>query len=228
MWYVSAGTRLFCSGIGFVLILGTFFACLSKAQASGPRCAQLFEPSVFREKPDRLYDYYLKQIELLTTEEVKSLNRSFVESVQNAIPAANTLRAQAIDWQSAQKILDRVYSHPTIGFKADDIYSQPGEEMGFCFGRAMYMHLLALKLGIQKESIKKIWAVGPMRSDTPGIDWGYHVAILIFSKDGWIILDPNVMRVYRIENWVESYSQKSLDGRIRFFATEPERFGLYS
>lgn len=191
-------------------------------------CTQLFEPSVFRQKPDRLYDYYLQQIELLSHEEVKSLNRAFVDSLQEAIPAANSERSQTLDWARAQKILDLVFNHPTIGFKADDVYSQPGEEMGFCFGRTMYMHLLALKLGVQKESIKKIWAVGPMQSDKPGVAWGYHVALMVFSKDGWIVLDPNLRKVYLVKDWVQFYSEKSRDGRIRFYATEPEKFGLYA
>lgn len=228
MPYVCSGTRLFCFGIRLLLVLGTIFAILSKAQARGISCQQLFEPSVFSQKPDRLYDYYLQQIEHLSNEEIASLNQLMADSINNYIPPANDHRAQAIDWKRAQRILDVVFDHPTIGFKADDFYSQPGEEMGFCFGRAMYMHLLALKLGIQKESIKKIWAVGPMHSDKPGIEWGYHVALLIFSKQGWIVLDPNSMRVLPIQEWVRIYSLKSLDGRLRFYATGAEKFGLYS
>lgn len=228
MWYLSARVRLFWSGIGFFLFLGTFFAVLSKAQASGAACVQLFEPSVFRQKPDRLYDFYQQQIALLSAEEVQSLNRSFVESVKDYTPPPNTERAQTLDRVQAQKILDIVFNHPTIGFRADDIYSRPGEEMGFCFGRAMYMHLLALKIGVQKESIKKIWAVGPMQSDTPGVDWGYHVGLMVYSKEGWIVLDPNLRHVYLVKDWVQKFSEKSIDGRIRFYATEPNKFGLYS
>lgn len=228
MWNVSARTSLIHSGMALVVFMGAYFVNLSKAKADGPTCAQLFEPSVFRQKPDRLYDYYSKQIELLSNEEVQSLNRSFVETMQGYVPPANTHRAQAIDTARAQRMLDIVLDHPTIGLRNDDVYMRPNEEMGFCFGRAMYLHLLALKLGVQKESIKKIWAVGPMESDSPGISWGYHVGLLIFSKEGWIVLDPNMGRWYRIHEWIDTFSKKSQDGRIRFYATEPDKFGLYS
>jgi len=228
MRYVVARTSFIRSGMALVVLWGTFFVQLSKVQAAGVRCERLFEPSIFAQKPDRLYDYYTQQIALLSNEEVQGLNRTFVEILQNYTPPVHPNRAQAIDSDRAKKMLNIVYDHPTVGFKADEIYMHPGEEMGFCFGRAMYLHLLALKLGLQKESIKKIWAVGPMQSDKPGIDWGYHVALLVFSKEGWVVLDPNKMRVMAVADWVKTYSQKSLDGRIRFYGSDAEKFGLYS
>ncbi len=228
MRYVRAEMRLFSFGVRFILILGTFLVFLSNAKANGLSCEKLFEPSVFRAKPDRLYDYYQQQISLLSQDEVASLNRSFVKSVSEYVPPDNDKRSQTLDQVRAQKILDLVFDHPTIGFKADDIYSQPGEEMGYCFGRAMYMHLIALKLGVQKESIKKIWAVGPMQSDKPGVEWGYHVALMVYTKQGWIVLDPNLRRVFSVNDWVQYYEAKNLDGRGRFYATDPEKFGLYS
>lgn len=235
MWNISSGIRLFCNGMVYLLLVGNIFGPVSKAhaQTSGKatKCSYLFQTAedVFPSRPDRLYDYYLNEVEGLSVFDISTLNNQFMDSLNHYTPAESDTRAQAIDERRAQKVLNIVNEHPVVGFRSYDKYSQPGEEMGFCFGRTMYMHLLALKLGLQKSSIKKIWAVGPMQSGISGVHWGYHVGLLVFSKErGWIVLDPNQKLIVTLNEWVGKFQKVSLDQRIRFYATEPEKFGLYA
>lgn len=221
--------RLFRSGMALAFLVGSFFVHLSKAQANAGLCRDLFEPSIFNSKPDRLYDEYLNETQNLDSKQIQSLNQNFVSILKKFVPTKHERRAQTVSIKQTQKMLDIVTHHRVVGLHNDNIYARPNEEMGFCFGRAMYLHLLSLKLGLHKGSIKKIWALGPMDSGTPNVTWGYHVALMVFSKEkAWVVLDANIGRVVTAEQWVRIYTNRSLDQRVRFYASEPEKFGLYA
>lgn len=228
MWNVSAESRLFCIRRLLFILIVAFLGSLSKAQAAGLLCQNLFEPAIFQAKPDRLYDYYLNEIQFLSNEQVQKLNQELLQALDQYTPWPSGTRAQGISWKQAQKMVSLVGDHSVLGTRSEDMYLRPGEQMGYCFGRAMYLHLLALKLGVQKDSIKKIWAVGPMSSGVNGVLWGYHVGLLVYSHEGWLVLDANQLQVVKIENWVQKFSELSVDQRIRFYVTEAEKFGLYA
>ena len=44
----------------------------------------------------------------------------------------------------------------------------PTGEIGFCFGRAMTVHLIARRMGLASEGVRKLFAIGDLRSgDNP-------------------------------------------------------------
>ncbi len=97
----------------------------------------------------------------------------------------------------------------------------PKGAIGFCFGRATIVHMEALIRGVNPDSIRKIWIAGDMDK------WGHHVATMIKGKDGWYVIDSNLGRVVKAEEWIDFYkpykSNKSAKD-IMVFITRADRF----
>ncbi|MCO5144270.1 MAG: protein-glutamine glutaminase family protein [Oligoflexia bacterium] len=99
----------------------------------------------------------------------------------------------------------------------------PQGNIGFCFGRATTVHIEALRMGIQKEMIKKIWAVGHMKNDIG--DWQYHVATIVRDKVGnWVVIDPIFTNPKSVKEWASELEKMSADNQLQFFISEPGRF----
>ena len=65
----------------------------------------------------------------------------------------------------------------------------PMKIIGFCFGRAMAVHLKALQMGLNPESIKKIFIIGDLKSNGM-TQYRFHVATTIKGNDGdWYAFD---------------------------------------
>jgi len=99
----------------------------------------------------------------------------------------------------------------------------PDLSTGFCFGRATIGHMEALIRGVHPKSIKKIWIAGDMEK------WGHHVANMIKTENGWLVIDTNLNRAVSPEEWVKTYLPMKTHGAkdIMVFVTKAERFGPY-
>lgn len=135
-------------------------------------------------------------------------------------------RISTVDKDLAQKILSSVNRHPVVSSYEYSKYNrQPGVEIGFCFGRATYTHLMALHLGVNKDSIKKIWIVGPMNAG--GLMWDFHVATLVRGENGeWLAVDSNHSNVQPVSDWYKYYTAMSTDGRLRVYITDANKFSV--
>jgi hypothetical protein len=135
-------------------------------------------------------------------------------------------RMNSISRQQAQEILNSIYEHPVVSDYHYNKYNRPGVEIGFCFGRAAYVHLALLKFGINKDSIKKVWAVGPMVTGETA--WDFHVATIVKSTDGsWIVIDNFVGQIMTIEEWLTNISKLAQTGhKVRYYFTEPKKFSV--
>lgn len=80
-------------------------------------------------------------------------------------------------------------SHPVAGLPALAKYDPTGI-IGFCFGRATAVQLMARAMGLKQESIRKLFVSGDLRSgEAP--QWRFHVATLVHGDDGkWYAIDP--------------------------------------
>lgn len=93
------------------------------------------------------------------------------------------------------ELYQKVVGHPVAGLSGADRYDhQPtgiGDgEVGFCYGRAMAVHLLARKMGLSDESIQKIFIAGDLDNGL-GIRWRFHMATMILGDDNnWYVVDP--------------------------------------
>ena len=100
----------------------------------------------------------------------------------------------------------------------------PEGNIGFCFGRALVMQIEALKHGVAKEAVRKIWAVGSMKYKD--IYWQHHVATMVRGTDrAWYVLDPEYDKPLVLEKWVKTVKEMDSDGRLQFFASDGKRWG---
>ncbi len=215
------------------MLLAIGLACTSLTStvfAQTRMCVQLFDESPFKKLEPNLYLHYQNETQGLSVEKVRELNFATLTSLNSYIPLQQSHRAQTISWLDGFKLLSATFNHPVVGYEQVTKYSRENEEMGYCFGRAMYIHLTLLKMGLQKESIQKIWAVGPMKStSSPEISWGYHVATIAFSKEeGWIVLDANEANPLKVEDWMNAFTPLSLDQKLRFYITDANKQALYT
>lgn len=108
-------------------------------------------------------------------------------------------------------------------------YDHSEVRLGFCFGRATYVHLKLLGLGLQKESIQKIWAVGVMHASENGIPvtWDFHVATMAYTLEmGWMVVDTYLGTVVKVAEWMNALQKVNPDGALRFYNTDASKFGL--
>jgi hypothetical protein len=93
--------------------------------------------------------------------------------------------------------------------------------IGFCFGRATIAHMEAIVKNINPESVKKIWIAGDMKQ------WGHHVATMVNTEKGWMVLDTNLRRPVTVDFWIDFYQpMKSAKAKeIMVFVTQAGRFG---
>ncbi len=141
----------------------------------------------------------------------------------NSFPLPRTRgRRVGISLREAKQFISRIESNPVTG-RAKSHHYDPDQEIGFCFGRAMTAHLLALEAGVSKDSILKLFAVGNFTSGST--EWRYHVTTIIRdANDGWWTIDSFFGYPMRPAEW---YAQmlKMDRGDMSLFVTEAKRFG---
>lgn len=94
--------------------------------------------------------------------------------------------------------------------------------IGFCFGRATIAHMEAIVRDVHPDMVKKIWIAGDM-----GV-WGHHVATMIYTQKGWLVLDTNLGRKIPVNEWIDYYLKSKKGNKdIMVFLTQAGRFGPY-
>jgi hypothetical protein len=87
----------------------------------------------------------------------------------------------------------------------------------------MAAHLEALRAGVSKEAIRKIWIVGDLKTDQG--HWSYHVATLVRGEGGvWYAMDPIFGRPVTAEEWYHRFMASDREGDARIFVTDPSRY----
>lgn len=161
---------------------------------------------------------------LITPQHVQSLNAELVRALSEEPALENSRRRTSISGREAEKIRRKKINHPVVGVEATRAIYDPTGRFGFCFGRAQWAVIELLQRGVARESIKKIFAVGPMWAD--GITWQFHVATMVRGPKGsWLVIDTEAPRVVTAQEWMADLNKTSLDGKLLFHVTEPERLG---
>lgn len=123
------------------------------------------------------------------------------------------------------KVLRSIETHPVVAQYAADKYQQNGTEIGYCFGRGCYVDLMLMRLGVDRDSIKKIWAVGPMGAGN--ITWQFHIGHMVRLPDNsWIVIDnvPSYSKVYTAREWGNHFRAENADGKLRLYITDSDKF----
>lgn len=179
-----------------------------------------------------LFELHFFETSTLTPEQIKELNNQTISDLESVridsrdqiIPNKKS-RVTAITPETARVVINSIEQNPVTKFESYAQYNQPGVDLGFCFGRATFFHLLLLKMGVDKRSIKKVWQIGTMKAGP--ITWGYHVATAVKSTTGeWLILDSVPGKLLNIRDWVDFFAPQNVDHKdLRVYVSEPARFG---
>jgi hypothetical protein len=93
-------------------------------------------------------------------------------------------------------------THPVVKLSELSKYD-PSGAIGFCFGRAMAVNLQVRQLGLSKNSVKKLFVIGDLRSGTAP-EWRFHVTTLVKnSQGGWTAIDPILNAPMSANNWIQ-------------------------
>ena len=154
----------------------------------------------------------------------------------NKLDAIDFNKPQYISKREANEVIKDSHSHPVVSLSKYDKYDPESKGIGFCFGRAMYVHLELVHKKLDRDSIKKAFVVGRM-STGDGNSWGWHVTTIAQSKDEngnevWLALDPILSQGYQLsrlktldEWYMEMYNNFSTDKKLKLYITEAGQFG---
>ncbi len=179
-----------------------------------------------------LLDEYEKDVFGKTAQEVKKDNQNYFKKFLDLDVNSKALNPHFTSDLKKPKFLTRkssveawvaAISNPVIGTGNDRKYD-PTYGIGFCFGRALFVDRFLTLNGFAQGSIKKIFVVGPMTND-----WGWHVATMVQSLDEknretWLVLDPIIFKVVAVEEWFKDFEKISVDGKLRLYVTEAQKF----
>lgn len=144
-------------------------------------------------------------------------NEALIKSLNEFNPEISFYKSNGITKEQGQQLIDLVREQDAL-ITEDPKFSET-KTLGICFGRAIFFHLLMLKLGVNKKSIKKIFAVGSIDSGIKDLVWQFHTAILVkdLESNKWWVLDLNFSEPLYVEDWIHEQNRRALDKEYRLF-----------
>lgn len=98
----------------------------------------------------------------------------------------------------------------------------PDGILGFCFGRAMAAHLIAMRMGLRPEGLRKLFIVGELKTGT-GTGWRFHVTTLVKGDDSqWYCMDTTEgMKLETVKNYIDRLRERWDRGKkARLYITD--------
>lgn len=136
-----------------------------------------------------------------------------------------TSATRALQSAQATEILNSIAPHPVIGDKVALKYD-PTQEIGFCFGRAAYVHIELLRRRISARHIAKVFVMGGLYLD--GFSWDFHVATIAQDEFGtWWVIDSLFAAPLPLEDWMYEVSRWDANQKfpgLRFFFADALKF----
>ncbi len=179
----------------------------------------------------QIYENEIKELKSLQkaalSAALQAKNQAAIAEFYNKNKSVEALTSQTDRPKKNQtkQILQSLINHPVIGEKAAQKYD-PANEIGFCFGRAAYVHFQLLRLGVNPQHIAKVFVMGGLFR--AGVGWEYHVATIVQDKSGtWLVIDSLVDEVLTLENWMRTVSQwdsNRLFPKLRFYFMDASKF----
>ncbi|MBU6376294.1 MAG: hypothetical protein KGQ59_09890 [Bdellovibrionales bacterium] len=223
----------FSRAIALGLVVGALsspWARLSNSLAGEEKCLEKFaqliaDPVEFAVDRSRGIDFFAIREKMLSKKKAlkhtEKWNQDLLEALQAPLAPTGS-RRNGVTREEADDLYRYVNCHPVAGMSQVRKYD-PAGNFGFCFGRATAVHVEALRRGLSRSRVLKIWGVGPMKGG-----WGHHVATLVAGKEGgWWAIDPEVGKVVSATEWMKwlKDEQENLEEPLVFFVSEAERFG---
>jgi hypothetical protein len=185
---------------------------------------ELATASVVIEKTETNLNKNLFAINRGTPESSLVNNDEVLAGLKNLPMNANSKRKVGLSNDEMQKLFRQVSDHPVASLSKVEKYEKNSPGMGYCFGRATTAHIKALMNGADKSSIRKVWALGDLK--TGSTQWRYHVTTIVRDAKGeWYAIDPIMGKVMPVEKWYKEMKKFDSTGNMRIFDTEAKRFG---
>ncbi|MCX5795605.1 MAG: hypothetical protein NTY77_08945 [Elusimicrobia bacterium] len=129
---------------------------------------------------------------------------------------------QGITAPQRRQLWDATYRHPVAGIDDEKKLAKydPQGFIGFCFGRAMAVHLLARQMGLAEDGVRKLFVIGDLREGADP-EWRFHVTALVRGEDGaWYAIDPIMDDPMSAAAWMAEVRKTWDKGRkARFYMT---------
>lgn len=135
-------------------------------------------------------------------------------------------KPRTINQLNADLTLRAAMENDVVSLDKYSKYDKDNKGIGFCFGRAMFIHLYLAINGVHRANIKKAFIVGPMSRGA----WAWHVTTIVQSRDKngkeiWLAIDPVAGEVMDVRDWYAHWQNSSDDGKLRLFIAESGKFG---
>lgn len=207
-----------------LLVFATILASVTLAQ---PSFARDSHEAVHKEVEDAvLKDLEGSYFDIRTTpaKAAKWNERMFSALERMQLPPSQVRgRFGSLSQAQIEELYHQASTDPVADYSKVKRYDPDGS-FGFCWGRAMNAHLYALRMGLAKESIRKIWAVGTMKYNR--IFWRYHVTTIVRRNDGtWMAIDPEYNKPITIREWYREVKAMDTDDKLQFYTSEARRYG---
>jgi len=160
-----------------------------------------------------------------SAEETAKLNEDSLKMLRDLpMPPANPKRKAGLSVAEIEALYKAALKNPQVKKSLCGTYNGSGQ-LGFCWGRAMAVHLQALHSKVSNQSVRKLWAVGEMKSDS--IAWRYHVSTVVRSDQGiWYAVDPIFPGPMPVEEWYANLKAGYAGTEfVRLYSTPAKRFG---
>lgn len=160
------------------------------------------------------------------TERFAVLNEETFVRVEKEPLVSLSSRVDGVTAEQANLVLESIAKNPVASKMGLVNYTREGVDIGYCFGRAVYFHMMFIKLGVNPDSLRKIWVLGEIPQN--GIKWGHHVALMVRgTKPGeWFVLDTFVGKVRTARSWFAEIRRYTRDPLLRVYTTEASKFSL--
>jgi len=168
-----------------------------------------------------LLEFYEKEKAELDASGILSRNSDELESLTKLKVCPSKKKASK---QLATSVLRALAANPVAGKKGVAKYD-PDRDIGFCFGRAAFVHLELLRRGVEPCRIAKIFAVGALQWEHAR--WEYHMATMVRDTGStWWVIDSHYAEPMELEPWMKKVSKLAANKNepLRFYATDATKF----
>ncbi len=171
----------------------------------------------------------LREVEPLIADKCRVRNAAVLKTLEEmpiARPSGRSKRKGTFSLQEVHRLYEDVIANKQV---KKTLCGGPryggyrGSDNGFCFARAMAVHLKALQSGAVNGNVKKIWVMGDL--NPPGKEFWYHVATIVRTDNGeWYVIDPDTSQALPLHEWHSQMQDWSIDGKMRLYVTPAKNF----
>ncbi len=179
----------------------------------------------------KLYDGNFLRLAKINPEEAAARNNSVFTKLRNeGFPAFTRSRKKMfLSFSEMQELLAATIKNKQVKESLCGSYNGSPAGIGFCWGRAMAVHLKAILprgSNLHNKSVRKLWAVGHFHTPGNPASWDFHVTTIVRGENGaWYAIDPFFDKPLLAEEWYARLkSTLDPDGTMRIFTSPASRF----